>query len=514
MNKSVKTPRTKKTIVKVDKASTQLSGLYQTPNKSVGQYKNRYYYATDTPKAVRSYDRISNLSLARNLFTICGDLGGAILQKSSWVVGPGSYTPVYTGTNSNWGDTVETWLVEQFFPVCSVLGSNYPFNTILKLSSTALDVDGDTGLFLTSTKGGFPQVGLVPAHRIGQRNNAGETIVQSGPFKGYRINDGVIVNDDGRPLAYRILGEKAEDDLDIAAQNLQLLLDPEFCDQWRGINKIARVATDWENQDEINDYLLRGAKLASSIGLKFKNESGDGSSEGVSGLAGASEDTVIPTFQPGYMPINGGEIFFLKAGIGEDIDTLKNETPSQNTEAFISRIQKKAMYAIGWPQELLDPSKIGGASVRLVQDLVRRVIADRQDLIARRARLIVNYAVAKAMKEGILPTNNLDWYKWSFTRGAALTVDNGNEQNALREGYKLGTNTLQDIASMRGVDWYEMRNQSQKETEDLITRAQALSKKYSLPFQVCLELLSQRSPNPQALASIDTSTAGETSLTE
>src|SRR6185503_14363138 len=139
---------------------------------------------------------------------------------------------------------------------------------------------------------------------------------------------------------------------------------------------------------------------------------------------------------------------------------------------------------IGWPQELLDPSKIGGASVRLVQDLVRRVIADRQDLIARRARLIVNYAVAKAMKEGILPTNNLDWYKWSFTRGAALTVDNGNEQNALREGYKLGTNTLQDIASMRGVDWYEMRNQSQKETDDLITRAQALSKKYSLPFQV------------------------------
>ena len=469
------------------------SGLYQSVKRNPRNYRPNYYTVGDTTKTVTAYDRYEQIKLGRSLFTQCPELGGALLQKTSWVVGPGAFSPIYTGTNEKWGDEVEEWLTQQFFPVCSTLGTNYPFSKILSLSSLALDVDGDTGLILTSTPSGFPQVGLVASHRIGQRN-PNDKLVKSGKFEGYRTFDGVIINDLGRSIGYNILGDTAEDDVQISTQNLQLLMESEFCDQLRGISRIARSITDWANQDEINEFLLRGVKLASSIGLLHKTESGDGSDTGFP--VGAEEDALAPGNSAVQItPVNGGEIYFMKAAANESIESLKDERPSQNTEAFIQRIQKRAMYSIGWPQEMLDASKLGGASVRLVQDLVRRSIADRQATIERRAKLIVTYAVAKAMKSGLISRNDTDWYKWNFTKSAQITVDSGNEQNALREGFKLGTVSLQDIASVKGQDWYELRNQSQKETEDLLDRATVISKKYSISLDSAITLLSQRTPN-------------------
>lgn len=478
-------------------------GLYQTPLKSPRNYRPRYYVsAVDTPQAVTSYDRLDSITLAREMFTTCPDLGGALLQKASWVVGPGSYRPIYTGKNTEWGDIVEEWLVTQFYPVCSVLGPNYPFESLLTLSTLAIDVDGDSGMYLTSTKGGFPQVGLIASHRIGQRTN--EKVVKEGKFAGYTIVDGVILSDDGRPIAYRVLGNALDgsDDKDISASNLQLLIEPEWSDQVRGISRVARSLTDWSSQDQINEFLLRGAKLASSVGLIHKTESGDGSDSGFA--PGSEEDPLAPGNSGAQVTaVNGGEIYFMKASANESLEALKNENPSQNTEAFISRIQKRALYSIGFPQEMMDPSKIGGASVRLVQDLVRRSIATRQQTIERRAKLIVNYAVAKAMKEELIPRNNEDWFKFSFTKGAMLTVDQGNEQSALREGFKLGTTTLQEMSAQKGADWYELRNQTQKETEDLLDRATVLSKKYNITLDAALALLSQRTPNQAPVSQLE-----------
>ena len=498
---------TKKTIKKaprVRKSSPdkQATGLYQSPIRHQRNFRPVYYSVADTPKAITAYDRLDSIKLARSLFTTCPDLGGAILQKSSWVVGPGAFTPLHTGTNAQWGDTAEAWLVEQFFPVCSLLGPNYPFNTLLNLTSNAIDIDGDSALVLSSTRDGFPQVGLIPSHRIGCRKHyAGKDqyVEEGSRFAGYRIVDGVILNDLGRPIGYRILGDTEEDDTDIAAQNVQVLYEAEWCDQLRGISRIARSVTDWAHQEEINEFLLRGIKLASSVGIIHKTE--DGSGDGSGFLAGATEDPLAPgNSGVQHSTIAGGEIYFLKSAANESIEAIKDDRPSQNSEDFIKRIQARAMYSIGWPAEMLDSSKIGGASVRLVQDLVRRSIATRQTTLERRARMIVIYGIAKAMKEGILPQNNGDWFKWSFTRGAQITVDNGNEQQALREGFKLGTTSLQEIASIKGVDWYELRNSKQRETEDLIDRAKAISTAKGIDFGTVLTLLQQNAPNQMPVA--------------
>jgi hypothetical protein len=271
-------------------------------------------------------------------------------------------------------------------------------------------------------------------------------------------------------------------------------MEPEWQDSLRGISKIAKSATDWEHQGDINEFLLRSVKLASSIGLIHRGESGDGNDTGFA--PGIVEDDPLAPGNSGVQvtPVQGGEIYFMKSSANESIESLKNENPTPNTEDFINRIQRRAMYSIGWPQEMIDASRVGGASVRLIQDLARRTVASRQAIIERRAKLIVSYAIAKAIKLGIIPPSD-EWFKWGFTKGAQITVDAGNENKSDLENLKIGTTTMAEICSKRGQDWYEVRSQSQREVQDLIGRARDLAKTNNLPFETCLTLLSQTTPN-------------------
>ena len=67
----------------------------------------------------------------------------------------------------------------------------------------------------------LPQIQLIPSHRIGQRES-GNTVL-AGKYEGFNIYDGVIVNKLNRPIAYRILGNTADEDKDLPANFVQFL---------------------------------------------------------------------------------------------------------------------------------------------------------------------------------------------------------------------------------------------------------------------------------------------------
>lgn len=159
------------------------------------------------------------------------------------------------------------------------------------------------------------------------------------------------------------------------------------------------------------------------------------------------------------------------------------------------------MYGLGWPYEMLNCSALGGAAVRLVQSEARNAIRARQNTLARVAKFIVGYAVAKGMEKELIPANYDDeWYNWQFNFGPLLTVDNGYEAEADRKGLLLGTNTLEQVAAKNGEDWYELRDQTSKEVTDLLTRAQKIATQFNISMDKALDLLSQRSANPVSTA--------------
>ena len=153
--------------------------------------------------------------------------------------------------------------------------------------------------------------------------------------------------------------------------------------------------------------------------------------------------------------MEGGAIRYFRAGSGSKIEVMDRNRPSQNSQAFENVILRSAFQALEWPFDLsLDPTKIGGAVVRLVTAKAQRTVEKNQRLVRKIAKRIDGYALAKAMKLGLLPQpKGGDWYSWHYQGPRKISVDGGRDAGAAREDYKLGLTTLQELYADRGLHW-------------------------------------------------------------
>lgn len=118
----------------------------------------------------------------------------------------------------------------------------------------------------------------------------------------------------------------------------------------------------------------------------------------------------------------------------------------------MDRLIRNACVGAGWPFELTwDASKLGGANVRLLLAKAMRAVEDRQDLLRPIAKRCVGYAVAKAIKQGLLE-GNPEWYAWEFTMPARMTADYGRDAKADLADYQAGLRSMTDILSEEGID--------------------------------------------------------------
>lgn len=471
------------------------SSLYATPG-STGQsdhYRPRQTFAAGSlDRQLNGYQWREMLGYSRQLFAQLGNLGGAIVQKAIYSVGE-AWKPQFYGANRAWGEQVEEWLAERFYPVADVRGNGFDFATNLFLDSIALDVDGDAAMLLTTSENGFPQVQFVPSDRI--TGNA--EVIPDGDFKGAKLVNGCILSQAGRVIGYRIqTGDRMEDFTDFSTYSCQLLFEPEWQSQQRGVPRVGRVILDWFDVQDIDGFLKRGVKLDASQGLIHYSESGvaDTAETAISDNDSGATDTDLR-----IETREGGEIRYFKANAGEKIESFSSDRPHPNTEAFIARIERRGLLAVGWFYELLDPSKIGGASVRLIQDQARASVRNRQKTIRKRAKRAVTYAVALAMKNKLIPRNDSDWWKWDFELPAQITVDAGYDRQADVEDLKLGLTTKASIAAKSGKWWEDTDAQRDREFDALLTRAKAHAEKFNLPLEYVLERLEQRNPNPVPL---------------
>lgn len=486
-----------------DARKPQMGPLYPSPQHRPNSYRPRVYTnLVDTSVSVDISTRTSMVRYSRELFASVGNLGGAVLQKNQWAFTDG-WLPVYKGENQEWGDEAEAFLRNSWYPICNVRGGNYDFRTSLFLLGVALDVDGDQLIIFTKSRDGFPLLQFVPSHRIGQRDYSEKT-VKKGRYRGAKIVDGVIVNTSGRAVAYRILGDAHDgsEDYEISAQSALLLYEPEWADTVRGIPRVARTVLDWMDVQDVDSYLKTAVKLDSSQGLIHATK--DGGPDAGANLVTSEEDATV-TANASLTLENFGpnnEIYYVSAGSGETVEPFRTERPHTNVTAFLERIERRGLYAIGWPIELADPSKVGGASVRLIQDLARKSIKSRQATGDRFAKWAVPWVLSVAMENDLLPKNyNDDWWSWNFTKPALITVDNGNEAAADRESLRIGTASMSEVTAKRGGDWYELRQQIEIETADLLERAKRLSEEHNITYDKALELLTQRGSSPTAKAS-------------
>lgn len=404
---------------------------------------------------VNSNDRAQLVSDSRKLYANLGPAKGAIDAKAMYAVGR-SWLPKFEGANQAWGDRAKEWLLNEFYPLADIAGRD--FQTALYLMSVSVDRDGDVGAILTEYETSFPAIQLISTTTI--QNPSDDKLDKygrliTGPYQGLRCIEGVILNDQGRPVAYYVEQEETgkEEDAElseyITARDMTLLHEPSWVDQVRGVPGFAHAILDLKDLRTVQGYEKMASAIASSIGLLEYNETGmaDMSDPTVALGGGANLQADVATKE-----FFGGMVRHFKAGTGAKLETFKNDRPGDAWQSFMDRLLRNAMAGINWPFELAwDMSSLGGANTRFIISTAMRSVEDRQDLLRPFARRAVGYAIAKAVKLGRLPADQ-DWWKWSFTMPPRLTADFGRDSNAQREDYLNGIINLTDICAERGVD--------------------------------------------------------------
>lgn len=403
----------------------------------------------DIDDLIKAYDHKTLLNASRRLFVNMGLPRGAIIQKANYSVGR-AWDCKFLGADRKWGQQAQEWLKYQWYPVCDVRGNMFDFKTTLHIDSVSVDRDGDYFILLTESESGFPMLQRFGAHRIGQRDDQIK-IVESGPYKGLRIKNGVIKNKLERPVAYRILGEDESKDKDVSARDLIHVFNPFWYEQGRGlpsgIHAIDKLLTS-ERSEEWEEMAML---MVSSLGLIEYNESGFADDDNASVIRGTaqSDGTEGITTQS----FAGGSVRYFKANSGARLESIKHDRPGDLWEKFQDRMARHYIAGFDWSYAFAwKPESLTGVSQRVELEKVRLSIQDRQDLLRGPSKRCVTYAIAKAIKLGQLPAND-DWYKWDFNMPPKLSIDAGRDSKAKIDEYKIGAKNLSEWCAEDGKDY-------------------------------------------------------------
>lgn len=436
---------------KITTQTKKLMGLYPTPNSygNIGKFRTISHNVADTEEVIKQDDRFELVRLSQALFARMPCLSAASEQKAEWTIG-NCFEPIYNGKNKQWGDTVNEWLMNNWYPNCNVKGNAFDFKTTWKVVSQALDKDGDILMLLVQTRKGA-RIQFVNTHRIKGRES-GE-VVKGGRFDGYQIADGVIYNDLGTPIGYSILGKTKEEDYIANVQDAYLIYSPKFMDKGRGIPSISSAILTGQSLNEIHDYLQTALKLESMIYLKEFNATGEAPQHRISNND-FSEETFTQTnvVQPPQIEEAFGGIRYFKYG-GADLKGFESNRPSGETQEHIRRLEVQLLSAMGWPHQILySPETVSGAAARGISEVARRTITSRQMLLEKYAKIAISFAIAVEIQSGNLPDNpNEDWFNYfTFTKPAQFTLDSWYERQADINDYKIGAKSLDEIVSKYG----------------------------------------------------------------
>jgi len=400
-------------------------------------------FSRDLDDLFSQNDWRSTVSQSRLIFSNFGVPRGAIFQKADGVVGR-AWEPEFKGKDTDFGNQAKEFL-KSWFSVCDVKGNLYDFKTNLWLDSAAVDRDGDVFVLLTQTKTGYPQIQHIPAHRVGTRN--GVDRVESGTYRGLKIRNGVVENKAGAPAAYCLLGADESEDQYIDARDIVHIADPSWHGQSRGIPSLTHAITELRKSKTSEEFELMAQMMLSAHALVEYNETGgvdlDDPTTLLTGRAGDDDRLAVNTY-------SGGMVRHFKSNSGSKIESISHNRPGDMWDSFQDRIIRQALAGIPWPSELVWKSDgANGTTIRNIQARARASVEARQDVLRKPAKRIISWAIAKAVKMGILPASD-DWYKWDFTMPPKVSIDPRNDSKTQIDEYKIGALNMTGLLQEKG----------------------------------------------------------------
>jgi capsid protein len=407
----------------------------------------------DTPRNINAYGRRMLSSIGRWLYANSPIVTGAVDEIARYAAQ--NYTAQFYGQDRAWGQAAESWLYENDRYV-DIRGWPYTFQTYAENLVRGAILDGDTFTLLTQDDADNGKIQSFISGRIGSREM--QTTIKGGPYDGYLIRDGVVLDEFATAVAYQILGDVPEQDRIVSSNSLFPSFLPKFPDQERGISVLGATLFDFQDASESRRFELLAQKLAASYGMVIENEDGE-ADPGKNLLVGSSGtlDSSGNAATAWNEKVDGVGIHYFKAGTNSKISSVTADRPSGNQQAFEDRIIRAALAGMGWSFDFaLDPTKAGGAQMRIVIAKINRTLKHYRSMLLEPAcRRVTGYRIAKAINNGQLPANP-EWFKWSFVGAADLTADEKYSSDVSVQELRAGLTDEQTEIGKRGEWWQDV----------------------------------------------------------
>jgi capsid protein len=405
------------------------------------------------------------------------------------------------------GDKDYNAQVNEFFhnwcKYCDISG-RHSFRKLIQLACEERPVDGDCGFAIRRFEEGL-KIQMIPATRIGNPNEIGA--------ESNNYFQGVIVDDFGRPVAYRIYRVTREGVYfgaeDIPASSFCHYFDPFRSDQMRGITDFHCTERTIRMLNEILEAEKAGVRFASQQAALVFSDRGSANPRNL--FTPGPPNQVLPNGQEQQNEFS--QVATIRYfGTADKVEVMPSR-PSNAFAGFIAHLMHEISIGTGIPQGVLFGTEdYTGPSVRAEFAAADRVFHRHQGVLQDKVLdPIKNAVLLDAIARQELPPPPLQSGETMVqalrraTRGEwrfppKLTIDVGRESAANMAENRQGAKSLQEIASQEGTDAFSRLEQIAAEA----AYVKELAQRYGIP-ETAIRMVTQQLPaNPAMAAALGT----------
>ena len=469
--------------------------------KSLFEYNaartNRLYapkqYAQPAESSQNQRDRVVMMYEAQDLVQNFPE-AREISRKFGTYLTPNEYSPTT-------GDRDYNQQISEYFhawcKTCDVT-NRHSFKKLVQLAAEERPVDGDCGFVIRRSGEGL-KLQLVPATRIGNPN---DTAVASNNYF-----QGIITNDFGQPVAYRIFRVTRDGVYfgaeDIPANQFCHYMDPFRVDQYRGITDFHAAIQTARMLHDILQAEKAGVRFSSQQAALIFNDRGVANPRN---LFQPNPALSLPSGQQQKNELT--EVGMIRYFQNSDRVEVMPSRPSQAFTGFVQHLMHEIALGVGVPEGVLFGTQdYKGPSVRAEFAAADRVFTRQQGVLTDKVLDPIKDAVIlDAIARGEIPPPPLlagetmvhalrraTSGEWRFP--AKLSIDVGRESAANMNENRQGAKSLQEIAAEEGTDAFTRLDQIAIEA----SYVKQLAEKYGVP-ETAIRLTTNSLPSTPAAA--------------
>lgn len=345
--------------------------------------------------------------------------------------------------------------IEQYFRQWAnrpELSNRFDFLAVQHLVCRAIDTDGEIFAVKTFDKFDVPKLQLFESHQFSGITD-----------RKRNIWDGIEYDSVGRPRYYHRSIPDSKETRRIPAASVLHVFEPESVTAARGIPTMQAGVNGLQDHLELLGFETHAVKQAAELGVVVKSNRAGALEDGDFGMD--AEGSAPATSEAEIASALGGRA--IRIDETEEVQSFASQRPNSMFDGFLRMLETEAAGG-HLPHEILrDPSKVGGASVRMIAAKAERRTRYRQQILINRFLMpTFSYVIGRAIDRGELAPSK-GWSKVHWQTPRKITVDAGREGQQARLDVESGLSTLSEYMGERGVDFDEWLAKRKDEAEKI-----------------------------------------------